>query len=106
MLTLKSFLWRTGHFHVISGFTFLLEKLFIFLFLLSVEGLGFFICGFFSQGEVAFFLVSRLRDKVEPRAREKEMVCIILASAWHKSRHCVNRAGSPPIIVMGAILTD
>ena len=74
-------------------------------FLLSVEGLGFFFLVIFSTGEVAFPLVSRLKEKVEPRVREKEMVCPLLARAWQKSRHCFNRAGSPPLNVEVAIFT-
>ena len=75
-------------------------------FLLSVEGLGFFFLIIFSTGEVAFSLVSRLKEKVEPMVREKEMVCPLFARAWQKSRHCFSRTGSPPLNVEVAIFTD
>ena len=79
---------------------------FLLWFLLIVEGLGFFFLITFLSGEVSFFLVSRLKEKVEPRVREKEMVCPVLASAWQKSRHCFTRAGSPPLIVEVGTFTD
>ena len=75
-------------------------------FLLSVEGLNFFFFGNLSTKEAAFLLVSRLKEKVEPRVREKEMVCPVLASAWQKSRHCFTRAVSPPLIVEVGTFTD
>jgi hypothetical protein len=75
------------------------------MFLLKVEGLGFFFLGIFISEEVAFTLVSRLKTNVEPRVTEKVMVCPILASAWQNSRHWDNRAGSPPLIGEVAIFT-
>ena len=79
---------------------------FLLWFLLIVEGLGFFFLITFSPGEVSFFLVSKLKEKVEPRVREKEMVCPLLARAWQKSRHWNTRTESPPLIVEVAIFTD
>ena len=62
-------------------------------FLLSVEGLGFFFLIIFSTGEVAFSLVSRLKEKVEPMVREKEMVY-----------HCLPGPGrSPGTVSVGQV---
>ena len=53
-------------------------------------------------------LVPRLKKKVTPRVREKEMVCPILARAWQKSRywHWDTREDSPTLTVVVEILTD
>ena len=74
-------------------------------FLLRVEGLGFFFLAIFSPEELTFTLVSRLNENVEPRLRVKEIVCPMLVSAWQNSRHCDTRAGSPSLMVAGAIFT-
>ena len=43
---------------------------------------------------------------VEPRVREKEMVCLLLALAWHRYRYWDTKEDSPTLIVVVAILTD
>ena len=70
-----------------GGFIFSRYFSFLFLFLLRVEGLG-----FFSAPGVAgasFFWVSKEKEKEVPRVREKVKVLLWLASAWQKSRHLV-----------------
>jgi hypothetical protein len=68
------------------------------------DGLFFFFT--ISLEVVVFDLVSRLKEKVEPSLREKEMVCPMLASAWQNSRHWDIRIGSPPLMAAGGIFTD
>ena len=37
---------------------------------------------------------------VEPRVREKEMVCPLLAMAWHRYRYWDTKEDSPTLIVV------
>ena len=75
----------------------------MFLSTVLVEGF-FFFCETFSLGEVAFLLVSRLKEKVEPMVREKAKgQGQAEVQALHRDTY---RAGSPPLTIIGDILTD
>ena len=74
---------------------------FLFWFLLSLDGLGFFF--FFFTTWLVSPLVSREKVKEGPRVMEMEKFCPLVASAWQNSRHWFSRTGSP---LVGVILTD
>ena len=74
----------------------------MFLSTVLVEGFVFF-CETFSLGEVAFLLVSRLKEKVKPRVREKAKG---QGLAEVQALHWDTRACSPPLTIIGDILTD
>ena len=89
-------------------FFFFMNSVFLLAFLLSVEGLGFFLAGgLLKLGDSTFSspLVSREKVKEVPVwVREKVKALPWLTSAWQRSRHLVAMAGSPSLTASISVL--
>ena len=88
--------------------SFISRKLsFLFLFLFTVEGLGFFfptLVVVLVPGEAwvvkHFNLVSRLKEKEDPMVMEREVVWPWAASTWQNSRHLAAKSMSLILVVI------